>query len=171
MPMPERASLVLKNSITTTERKDAHLGNGLLGLCTFLLEGAQALCSANVKGFKTYFPRYLAIHSRLEICWNNLLDPRWSHSCPGCYINKLKPVCPYKCSFWPETQGIQSANPQTPSHLRAFSPQTKLTMWPWPIWYFLLFSSLSFVILWKLPSLFPISQFSEKSLFTLESVK
>lgn len=69
-------------------------GNGLLGLCTFLLEGAQALCSANVKGIKTYFPHYLAIHSRLEICWNNLLDPRWSHSCPGCYINKLKPMCP-----------------------------------------------------------------------------
>ena len=79
--------------------------------------------------------------------WEESVEiPRWSQSCPGHHVSKSKFLCPCKCSAWPETPYIYSANPQLPSELWAFSPQTRLTMWPQPIKSFLLFSSLFFIL-------------------------
>lgn len=89
-------------------------------------------------------------------CWNSFLVPRWSHSCLGDHVNKpklRKLLHSCKCSTWPEAQYIKSANPRTAGQLWAlyllpclFSSQTRLTVWPQSIGYFLFFSFLFFIL-------------------------
>lgn len=88
---------------------------------------------------------------QLLVLSKQIIDPRWSRSGPGAMSlanpNRLLPnSC--QCSACPEMQCTESANPQTPSQLWAFSPQQDLLGGPSPsvIFYFSLLYPFSYKI-------------------------
>lgn len=104
--------------------------------------------------------------------WNTFLGPKRSCSCLGHHTSKWKLrelSCSCKCSAWPETQYIQSASPQRPSHLWAFSAQMRLTIWPQTIRCFLFVFSLFFILYpIKTSCLPPHVKFSETASWSAE---
>lgn len=125
------------------------------------------LLPINIDHFYFLIPTLIIFISFPCLCWNSFLDSTWSHYyCLGCHVSKVKNIlCSCKCFSWPETQYIQGTNPQTPSVLWGFSSQTRYTVWPQPISYFIFFSSLFFF-----SSLSSILQLSKRRLSTSWSV-
>lgn len=73
----------------------------------------------------TFFliPALVILVSFPWLCWNNLIDSRWSCFCPACHVSNLKLRWlsrPFKCSPWPDSS-VQWANSMMPRGLGAFS--------------------------------------------------
>ena len=118
----------LRSSLAVKQCKVGE-GRGSLSGATWGITGPQpkkalptSLPRCCKRPHRGHSPRFNVMLNEQGLCWNNFLDSRWSRSCPERQVSRPKLrqlLCSCKCPAGPETQGIQSASPQTPSQLWA----------------------------------------------------